>query len=325
MTHARWIVRRSACRTVRGTAALLLLVLVGCGPRDNPPSSRTGNAGGLSDSLAAAAAQDTAPAAPASAVDSAPASDPRAAALAQRLIAALGGESAWQSARCWYFTYAMADNRAERLRRTHYWERATGRHRLEGIDGRQRPFVIIHTLGDSTGGIVLRGGEQVTNPMEQRALCRAADSLWVNDSTWLLLPFKLRDPGAQLGYAGTESHEEKSWDVIEVGFEARPLVPRGRYRLYIDRTTGMLDRTALVPEPAKPAKSAKGKKSAKVATPVPMVYEWLGWRLFGGVLVADERRAQGSGPAILFPQLAVLDVFPADTFAAPAPVVLPAL
>jgi hypothetical protein len=288
----------------------------GCGTRENPPSSKAGNASRSQDSLTAAARADTV---------RGPASDPRAVALAQRLLAALGGERSWDAARCWYFTYAVGDARGERLRRTHYWERTTGRHRLEGTDRRQRPFIVIHTLGDSAAAIALRSGAPVSDPAEKWALCRVADSLWVNDSTWLFLPFKLRDRGAKLAYGGTENEGDKTWDLIEVAFDSQPLAPSGRHRLYVDRTTAMLERTAMV-EVQESSKKKRGKRAAgTVVKSTPVVYEWVGWRIFGGVLLAGERRAVGSGPSILFPQLAVLDAFPASVFTAPEPVVLPAL
>jgi len=290
----------------------------GCGTRENPPSSRSGSGPRIPDSLAAARA-DTA---------RGPASDPRAVALAQRLLAALGGERSWDAARCWYFTYAVGDVRGERLRRTHYWERTTGRHRLEGTDRRGHSFVVIHTLGDSAAAIALRSGAPVSDPAEKWALCRVADSLWVNDSTWLFLPFKLRDQGAQLAYGGTENEGDKTWDLIEVAFDSQALAPSGHHRLYVDRTTAMLERSAMVVE-QESGKKKRGKRGAGSAGTVvkstPVVYEWLGWRIFGGVLLAGERRAVGSGPSILFPQLAVLDAFPASVFTAPEPVVLPAL
>jgi hypothetical protein len=288
----------------------------GCGTRENPPSSKAGNAGRSQDSLAAAARADTA---------RGPASDPRAVALAQRLLTALGGERSWDAARCWYFTFAVGDVRGERLRRTHYWERTSGRHRLEGTDQRQRPFVVIHTLGDSAAAIALRGGAPVSDSAERWALCRLADSLWVNDSTWLFLPFKLRDQGAQLSYGGTENEGDKTWDLIDVAFDSQPLAPSGRHRLYVERTTAMLERSAMV-EREVSGKKQRGKRTAGTAVKsTPVVYEWLGWRIFGGVLLAGERRAVGSGPSIFFPQLAVLDAFPASVFTAPEPVVLPAL
>ena len=297
--------RRVTLVTLSGLLALPVL-LAGCGSRENPPSSRAGNTGGKPDSLAAAA--DSAPRAAAASAHG-PVSDPRAVALAQRLLAALGGETAWSAARCWYFTYTVGDVRGEKLRRKHYWDRTTGQHRMEGLDRRQRPYLLIHTVGHSAGALAVRGGAPVTDTAEVRSLARTADSLWVNDSTWLLLPFKLRDPGARLAYGGTKNEAAKTWDVIEVAFDPLPLAPRGRYQLYLERTTGMLERTALV--------DAAGISTA--------TYEWLGWRIFGGVLLAGERRAVGTGTAILFPQLAVLDAFPAGTFTAPEAVVIPAL
>jgi hypothetical protein len=239
-------------------------------------------------------------------------SDPRAVALAARLVAALGGERAWEAAHCFYFTFAEGDATGERMRRTHYWDRRSGRHRVEGTDRRGRKFVVIQTLGDSTGALATLDGAAVPDSAAVHGLREGAYAWWASDSYWLLAPFKLRDPGVRLDYDGTESEGEHHWDVIRVSFDRVGPTPGDRYWLYLDRETGLLERWAFVREDVPPG-----------SQPIP--YDWTDWRRFGGILLAEKRQAVGSARMIFFPELAVLDAFPAAVFSSPEPVVMPAL
>ncbi|HXO29659.1 MAG TPA: hypothetical protein VOA80_20070, partial [Thermoanaerobaculia bacterium] len=51
-------------------------------------------------------------------------SDPKAVAVADATLAAMGGQAAWDGTHYLRFTFAG--------RRTHFWDKWTGRHRLEG-------------------------------------------------------------------------------------------------------------------------------------------------------------------------------------------------
>jgi hypothetical protein len=308
--------------TIAVVAALVLAG--GCRKRENPSSSKDGRGWddsaatvqSLAEKQAVASAQARADSGRAAA-DSALAnrSDPRAEALALRLVAALGGTSAYQAAPAFYFTYVEGDQGGEKLRRTHYWERATGRHRAEWTDRQGRKVIVIHTLGDSTGAIVVRDGAAVP-PREARALREQAERAWRGDSTWLFLPYELRAAG-RLDYGGTKQEGTKTWDVIDVAFDEPGRAPGNRAWVYVDRETGRIDRSA--------------RPAAAAAAAPAVTYEWQGWRPYGNILLADERRrvagagAPGSPSRIFFPDVAVPDSLPPSTFTSPEPVVMPAL
>jgi hypothetical protein len=152
----------------------------------------------------------------------------------------------------------------------------------------------------------------VTGDKELRALRAQAEAAWMNDSFWLLAPFRLRDPGVRLAYDGTANESDKDWDRITVTFDRADIAPRDRYQIFVNRATGLIDRWTFVPE-RRPA----GSK--------PVAFDWSGWRQFGGIQLADLRREVGSARRISFPQLAVSDELPPETFSSPEPVAIPAL
>lgn len=235
-------------------------------------------------------------------------------ALARRVVRSMGGEEAWKGSRCIYFTIVDGDSTGkERSRHTHCWDRATGRHRLEGIDRAARPFVVVHTLGDSAGAIAEVAGKPISDPAALDRLRRQAEAMWQTDSDWLLMPWRLIEPEARLTYGGTVSEEGKTWDVVEVAFgdstDARSI---RRYAAYVDRETGTVDRTARI------TSGARGRTTREV-------FDWQNWQRYGDILLADRRRAVRGSQRILFPALAVFDSCPEAAFTVAAPVTLPAL
>ena len=245
-------------------------------------------------------------------------SDPRAIEIADRVLVALGGEAAWAGTRNLVFTFAVARGDTELTRRTHYWDRTTGRHRIEYTDRDQRSFVVIHTMGstigDTTASAVLAaaGGAPVSDPAELRGLKERAHAMWVNDGYWLLMPYKLKDPGVHLAYDGEKTEDGRTWDVIHLRFDQVGLTPGDQYWAYVNRDTGLLERWAFRLESMPPDAE-------------PKAFDWMNWRRYGGILLSDAKVAVGGNQRIFFPDLAVFDELPASVFTSTAAQTLPAL
>lgn len=243
----------------------------------------------LSTALALAAA------APAGAAEMGTA-DERAAAVAARAMEALGGEEAWANTR--YLSFGFAG------RRWHWWDRGTGRHRVEGTDQEGKSWVVIHDL-DSREGKAWSGGEEATG--EQAAeMLEHAYGAWVNDTYWLLAPYKLRDPGVHLVYDREESLDGKTYDVLALSFDGVGLTPGDRYWVWIDRDSGLMDRWAYVLESQPPDSE-------------PTAWKWEGWQRYGGIMLAP-RRVQVAGDRVLdLSPIAVPDSLPEAAFSSPEP------
>ena len=327
----------ATCAIAVALVLALAFALPACGRRENPPPPPPRAAKPIPEHAAdsAGAAAGTG----ATDEDTAPQGDPMAVALARRVVRSMGGDEAWRESRCFIFTITDGDstgNERGRLRRTHYWDRSTGHHRVEGVDRASRPFVVIHALGDSTGATATVAGKPVGDPAELDRLRREAEAMWWDDGGWLFLPWMLFDPGVRLTYGGTTNEEGKTWDVIEVAFDSTPGVGLGqgargygrpdrprhggagpigvasRYWVYVDRETGKVDRSAHI------VKNARGG-TARV------VFDWQNWQRYGDIQLADRRRAVRSNRLIFFPELAVFESCPESAFTSPGPVILPAL
>jgi hypothetical protein len=224
----------------------------------------------------------------AAAVPCAAASDPKALAVADRVMEALGGESAWNATRYLRFDFAVDRAGKTLMRRAHTWDKWNGRYRVEGKDKDGRDVVVTMNLGTRQGQATVGGA-----PLAGEALKKALDDAyawWVNDTYWLLMPYKLRDPGVSLAYAGEEKKGAAAWDKLLLTFDGVGLTPKDRYWVYVNRGTGLVDRWEFV---------LKGEKTA----PVP--FEWKGWKTYGRIRLADDRVSPKDGTRIHFP---VLDV-----------------
>ena len=58
--------------------------------------------------------------------------DPQARAVASQVMEALGGEAAWRKIRFLRFDFAVETAGKIAMSRSHYWDKWTGRHRVEG-------------------------------------------------------------------------------------------------------------------------------------------------------------------------------------------------
>jgi hypothetical protein len=201
-------------------------------------------------------------AASASAASSPDGSDPRAVALAESVLERMGGKEAWEQTRFLRWKFFG--------RRLHHWDRWTGDVRIES-DGQ---VVLMNIV--TKEGRVWDGETEVADPEERAAALETGYAWWVNDSYWLLMPYKLLDPGVTLRWVGEDELEDgRAADRIVLTFEEVGLTPENKYDVWVARDTGLVEQWAYYP-------------SADQAEP-SFTLPWAGWKRFGGILLATER------------------------------------
>lgn len=229
-------------------------------------------------------------------------SDPKAIAVADRVMEALGGEAAWNATRYLRFDFAVDRGGKTVMRRAHAWDKWTGRYRVEGKDKDGRDVVVAMNLNTRLGSATVAGkllaGEELDKALE------TGYAWWVNDAYWLVMPYKMRDPGVVLTLAGQERKGDDAWDKVLLTFEGVGLTPEDRYWVFVNQKTGLVDRWEFV---------LKGEKTP----PVP--FDWKGWRAHGRIQLADDRVNPNDGTRIHFPVLDAPSTLPDEAFAlAPA-------
>lgn len=229
---------------------------------------------------------------------------------------ALGGTEAWNGTRYLRFDFAV-DRGGKTVRsRAHTWDKWTGRHRLEaniqpmwslGVLIRRPPprkegdpFVVLMNINTKEGSAYLNGKR--LEGEEEKKYLELAYAIWVNDTYWLLMPYKMRDPGVTLAYDGEEKKGDETWDKVVLTFDNVGLTPKDKYWAYVNRTTGLVDKWEYIldggPGPA-----------------IPFV--WKDWTRHGTILLASDRVSQQDDVRIHFPVLEAPASLPERVFTSP--------
>ena len=129
-----------------------------------------------------------------------PQSDERALEIAQRSMDAMGGRAAFEGIRLLRFDWAV-DREGERVAHyRHWWDRYTGDYRLEGKTRDGDSLRVLFNL-ETRDGEAWLNGEQLDGEARAEQL-EFAYGRFINDSYWLIMPWKWTDPGVHLAYEG---------------------------------------------------------------------------------------------------------------------------
>ncbi|MFT6972558.1 MAG: hypothetical protein ACJAXX_003141 [Roseivirga sp.] len=158
-------------------------------------------------------------------------SDAEAMIIADEVMEAMGGRKAWDETRhiAWNFFGA----------RELVWDKWTGDVR---IDMRNTTFLV--NINDNTGTVFIDGRE-ITDADSLENLIGRGKSAWINDSYWLVMPYKLKDSGVMLKYKGEEANNDaKMADKLELTFEGVGVTPNNRYWVWVDKETKLVSQWA---------------------------------------------------------------------------------
>jgi hypothetical protein len=245
-------------------AAALLLAILGSSGLGAQPSSGNPPAAGFN-------AQD---------------SDAKAIELADRVMENLGGRESWDKTRylSWNF-FGL---------RTHLWDKWTGDLRYEPAGA--IVLMNIHTKQ----GHAWRGGEQVTEQEELARLLDGAYKAWVNDSYWLLMPYKLKDTGVTLKYKGEGPMENgRPAHVLQLTFENVGVTPQNKYDVYVDKERLRVEQWSYYPTAA--------DEAPRFTTP------WADWQRHGTIVLSGDRGQRK------LTDIAVYTELPVSVFTSPEP------
>ncbi|ALJ05735.1 hypothetical protein APS56_11635 [Pseudalgibacter alginicilyticus] len=117
-------------------------------------------------------------------------------------------------------------------KRTLYWDKWTGNVRVENPEKKLVVIVNINTLI----GKVFENDVLITDKAKIKNVLTQAKNWWINDSYWLVMPWKLQDPGTKLSFVKTDYLPNgKLTDVLELTFNSVGVTPENKYLLYVDK------------------------------------------------------------------------------------------
>jgi len=197
-------------------------------------------------------------------------SDAKAIELADSVMKAIGGRKSWDDTRfiSWNFFG----------RRDLVWDKWTGDTRIEILAD---STIFLVNVNEGTGRVSIKGRE-VLDQDSLNNLIERAKQIWVNDSYWLVMPFKLKDSGVTLKYVGEQVLESGlNCEVLELRFKEVGFTPNNKYRVYIDKQDYLIKQWAFYQDAAQEEPSA--------------VWPWDNYQLHGNILLSADR-SDGRGP-----------------------------
>jgi hypothetical protein len=220
------------------------------------------------------------------------ANDPRAEQVGHAMIDAMGGPSAWDHARYFRFDFTVVRGGKTVASFSHWWDRWTGRYRVEGEDPGGVAWKAYFNVNTREGDYWVNGAK-TEGDARAKGLERAYGR-FINDTYWLLAPWKIFDPGVHLEYVGEVTGTSGNpCDEIHLSFEGVGLTPKDVYWMDVDRRTHLLDRWKFV---------------LNGANDPPTSVVWKDWRKFGGIALSTDKQIADKPAEIRFENLQVSDV-----------------
>ncbi|KAA3658352.1 MAG: hypothetical protein DWQ10_11345 [Calditrichaeota bacterium] len=214
-------------------------------------------------------------------------SDPKAITIADEVMKHLGGRQNWDNTR--YISWNFFG------RRLHVWDKFNGNIRIQ-----EKNVVTLMNI-NSKQGRIWRNGIEITEPDSLINYLDRGYSLWINDSYWLVMPYKLKDSGVTLKYLGEKNMETgEPADVLQLTFSGVGVTPTNKYDVYVNKTNHRVEQWSYYTrfDDAKP----------RITNP------WTDWQQYGKIWLSSNRGKRS------FSQIAVFDQVPKSVFEKPEPI-----
>ncbi|MCG9792617.1 hypothetical protein [Flavobacterium algicola] len=160
-----------------------------------------------------------------------------------------------------------------------FWNKWTGDVRVENPDADQIIILNVNTLK----GKVFENGKLVTDADKSNKMLQQAKNWWINDSYWLVMPWKLQDPGVDLSYVKTEQLANGNIaDVLQMTFSAVGVTPENKYYIYVDKNDHLIKQWSYF-------------KNFKDSEP-KFTMAWDNYQKAGSILLSYDRSKGSNGP-----------------------------
>ena len=160
-------------------------------------------------------------------------SDARAIQIADEVMKAQGGRKNWDDTHfiTWNFFGA----------RKLLWDKFSGNVRVDYLKNDTHILVNVN----NGKGSVFQNGAEVTQADSLEKYLQEGKEAWINDSYWLVMPFKLKDSGVTLKYLGEDTTANgKKADVLNLSFKGVGVTPDNGYKVYVDKESRLITQWA---------------------------------------------------------------------------------
>lgn len=222
--------------------------------------------------------------------------------VARRATDILGAADALDKARYIAFTFNVERDGKTISSFPQRWDRFTGEYRVSGKTADGISFDVTLNVNTRMGHGTMNG-RPVTDPTKFKELFEMGYRRFINDTNWLLMPFKMLYPGVHHSYDGQRTDScGHSWDLVKLTFDDVAGLPFGdTYWMWVNRDTGVIEEWDL-----------KQRGSAPDAQPIEVVMR--GYQRIGGLLLSTRRDVRVNGQIIRFDDLQILPAVPKGAF-----------
>lgn len=191
-------------------------------------------------------------------------SDQKAIEIADKVMEAMGGRKNWDATN--YISWDFFGSRKL------LWSKHSGDVLVDYQKKDLEILVNIHTLK----GKVKKDGEILTHPDSLSKYLQIGKEAWINDSYWLVMPFKLKDSGVKLTYVAQQKDEEGTLcDVLQLTYENVGVTPENKYQVWVNSKTNLISQWSFY--------SKYDDTEPRFITP------WKGYKKYENILLADDR------------------------------------
>jgi hypothetical protein len=167
-----------------------------------------------------------------------PRRDAKAEEIAHAVMNAMGGEKAWYAAHFVRFDFIVDLGAKVVERRSHLWDKMTGRYRVEDKTKDGKPRVVLFNINDRNGDAYV-DGKKLEGPASAKAVKDAYEA-FINDMYWLAMPWKWLDQGVHLQYLGPKTMGTDKGDVVRLTFAHVGLTPGDLYDVFVSAQSHLM-------------------------------------------------------------------------------------
>ncbi|MEP7267883.1 MAG: hypothetical protein ABI844_09675 [Saprospiraceae bacterium] len=191
-------------------------------------------------------------------------SDPEAIRVADDLMRACGGLEAWDNINVIKYNYFG--------RRWHLWDKKNQMIRIENTANDTKMILDLKAMKAK----LYKDGKEWTDKDTLKKYCDMAYRQWINDSYWLMMPFKVKDGGVKLKYLREDTTQTGIMsDVIEMQFDSVGVTPQNKYELWVGKNSGLLAQWAYFPKASD--------------TAAAFINPWDGYVKYGDAFISSDR------------------------------------
>lgn len=211
-------------------------------------------------------------------------SDQKAIEIADKVMEAMGGQKNWDDTQFIIWDFFGS--------RKLTWDKWTGNVRI--VSERDK-YIVLVNINDLTGK-VMRNGVEITHRDSLNKYLALGKSMWINDSYWMVMPFKLKDPGVNLKYLRRDTTSKgQEADILQLTFNSVGDTPENKYEIFIDPKTNLVVEWAFY----------KNLKDAKPR----FTNVWKNYKKYGKILLSNDR-----GEEYYLNDIQVLEEMPPEIF-----------